>query len=113
VRWCQRRIGGRKIVFHLVKSSHRKLEGCDGIYHPDEGAVYLDRNLEPSRLRATFVHEICHVIDDISGASNALSTAVADEKVREDLEEQQTRSRTMLWQQLLEDHGFTFPKVPE
>lgn len=112
MKWCQRRIGGRKIVFHLVRSSHPKLEGCDGLYHPDEGTVYLDRALEKSKRNSIFIHEVKHIIRDISGSNNVVVSAIPDEATREHVEEQQVRCETPMWQQFLEENGFQFPKGP-
>ncbi len=111
MKWLSLRIGGRKVAVHIVRDAHPKLEGANGIYWPDECAIYLSRALAPGAREDTLLHELEHAITDISGAGTVLSTAVPP-AMREDVEEQFVRTRTPVWHALLKDLGFVFPKGP-
>lgn len=111
MKWLALRVGGQKIAVHLVRPQHPKLEGCQGVYHPDRCAVYLSSALEAGALEDTLFHELDHVVNDVSGAGNALAAAVPPSKL-EDVEEQIVRCRTAVWHRLLKDLGFRFPKGP-
>ncbi len=109
MKWLALHVGGQKIGVFIVRRKHPKLEGCDGIYHPTEGRVYLASDLEEGPREDTLFHELDHVVNDISGANNILSGAVAVTKL-EAVEEQIVRCRTPIWHRLLKDLGFRFPK---
>lgn len=103
------RIGGRKVALHVVSDGHPMLEGCNGIYDPDRGAIYLNGNLEPTAFQDTYLHELEHAINDISGANNVLASAIEGEKKRDEAEEQIVRCRTTVLHKYLLDYG-PFPK---
>jgi hypothetical protein len=110
VLWLRLRVGGRRVHVHLVRSAHPKLEGNDGMYLPDQSAIYLSSALAPDVREDTLFHELDHAVNDISGASNVLE--VVPERKRDAVEEQIVRCRTPVWHALLKDMGFRFPKGP-
>jgi hypothetical protein len=111
MKWLALRVGGQRISVHLVRPVHPKLEGCNGVYHPDDCAIYISSGLAIGAREDTLFHELDHAVNDISGANNALKTGVGDGKVDE-VEEQLVRCRTPVWHALLKDLGFRFPKGP-
>jgi hypothetical protein len=111
MKWLALRVGGQRIGVYLVRPTHPKLEGCDGIYHPTESKVYISNALEESVREDTLFHELDHVVNDVSGANHALSAVVAPSKL-ESTEESIVRCRTPIWHRLLKDLGFCFPKGP-
>lgn len=98
-------VGGRKIALHVVRDGHPKLEGNNGMYYPDEGAIYLNGQLEATAFQDTYLHELEHAINDVSGANNVLAAAIAEEKKRDEAEEQIVRCRTTVWHKYLLDYG--------
>jgi Zn-dependent peptidase ImmA (M78 family) len=110
--WLKLRVGGQRIKVYLVRDSHPKLEGCNGIYHPDTNTVYISSALPVDEREDTLFHELDHVVNDKSGAGKAMEIAVPRRKQRDDLEEQMVRCRTPIWHALLKDLGFRFPKGP-
>lgn len=103
------RVGGQKVAVHIVRRKHKMLEGCDGIYHPELGRIYVADDLENSRREDTLLHELDHVVNDASGVNNVLKDACGLDKL-DATEEQIVRCRTPIWHRLLKDLGFRFPK---
>lgn len=104
-------IGGQKIEVHVVRGTHSKLEGCNGIYLPIENRIYLARELERTALEDTLFHEFDHVVNDVGGVNQILASVVPKRKL-DDVEESIVRCRTPIWHRLLKDLGFQFPKGP-
>lgn len=115
MKWLSLRVGGQKIAVHVVRRAHPKLAGCDGTYHPEMCAVYLASDLEAGAREDALFHELDHVVNDISGATNALAAALSARPRAglDALEEQLVRCRTPVWHRLLIDLGFRFPKGPK
>ena len=109
MRWFTLPVGGRKIALHVVRDGHPKLEGNNGMYIPDDGVIYLNGDLEPTAFEDTFLHEVEHAVNDVSGANNVLAI-LAEGAARDEAEEQMVRCRTTVWHKLLTDLGFQFPK---
>jgi hypothetical protein len=109
--WLRLRVGGQRIVVHLVREAHPKLEGNVGMYLPDECSIYLSSALSTTAREDTLFHELDHAVNCISGANNVLD-GVAKGKRLTEIEEQIVRCRTPVWHALLKDMGFRFPKGP-
>lgn len=113
MKWFQRKVGGRRITVHLVSAKHPKLEGCDGMYHSDLCAIYIDKALQHSKRLQITTHELLeHAVDDISGAGHIMKAAVRDESRFEEVEEARVRARTPIVYELFQDFGACFPPVP-
>ena len=118
MKWLSLHVGGQRIAVHIVRPSHPKLDGCYGMYLPDECLIYLSSELEGGALQDTLWHELDHAVNDIAGVSNLLGEAVRGRHGRrggkrvEELEERIVRARTPIWHRLLKDLGFRFPKGP-
>ena len=114
MKWFQHRVGGRTLKVYLVSVKHKKLEGCDGMYHPDECAIYIDKALEPSKRNEILVHELFeHAVEDISGAGHVSRQALGDDDKHEEVEEARVRSRTPIIHALFQDFGCQFPAAPQ
>lgn len=109
--WLRLRVGGQRITVRTVRRSHPKLEGCDGMFHPELGRIYIANDLAEGPREDTLFHELDHVVNDVSGANHALADVVPKRKL-DRVEEQIVRCRTPIWHRLLRDLGFQFPKGP-
>ncbi len=113
MKWLALKVGGRKISVYVVRPTHPKLEGCDGIYHPDSCAIYISSALELGAREDTLFHELDHVVDDVSGAWHVLRSSFKSHAVATKVGELMTRARVGTWLALLkEQFGFRFPKGP-
>lgn len=111
MKWLALRVGGQRITVYVVPPKHPKLEGCKGIYHPDDGAIYISKVLAPDVRQDTLFHELDHAVTEVSGGNNLIAEHLP-EKERDAFEERLTRARTPIWHALLKDLGFRFPKGP-
>jgi Zn-dependent peptidase ImmA (M78 family) len=111
MKWLALRVGGQRIPVYVVPPKHPKLESCKGIYHPDDGAIFLSNALAPDVRQDTLFHELDHAVNEVAGVNNLIAELVP-EKERDALEERIVRARTPVWHALLKDLGFRFPKGP-
>lgn len=109
MKWLALHVGGQKIAVHVVRRKHPKLEGCDGIYHPELARIYIASDLDPGPREDTLIHELDHVVNAVSGVNNALKEACGEDAL-DAIEEQIVRCRTPIWHRLLKDLGFRLPK---
>ncbi len=107
--WLRIKVGGQRIVVHVVKPKHPRLEGAVGIYHPDSATIYLSSELEEGPREDTLLHELDHAVNEISGVNHVLEKACKAGLLGE-TEEKIVRCRTPLWHQLLKDLGFRLPR---
>ncbi len=109
--WLRLHVGGQRITVHVVRPKHPKLEGAYGIYLPDSGTVYLSSALEEGQRVDTLLHELDHVVNEVSGVNHILECACKPGLLQQ-TEEKIVRCRTPLWHRLLTDLGWQPPKGP-
>ncbi len=94
---------------HDVRRKHPMLQGNDGMYHPERAAIYLSSDLEEGPREDTLIHELDHLVNQVSGVNTILGSACKANKL-EETEELIVTCRTPIWHQLLKDLGFRFPR---
>ncbi len=107
--WLRLKVGGQRITVHVVRPKHPKLEGAYGIYFPDSGTIYLSSALEEGQREDTLLHELDHVVNEVSGVNHVLECACLPGRLTE-TEEKIVRCRTPIWHRVLKDLGFRFPR---
>jgi Zn-dependent peptidase ImmA (M78 family) len=109
MRWLALKVGGQRIGVYVVRRKHKMLDGADGVYHPELARIYLASDLEEGPREDTLIHELDHVVNEVSGVNNVLRDACGASKI-DAVEEQIVRCRTPIWHRLLCDLGFRFPR---
>lgn len=72
------KIGGQDWTAHLVSAAEmKKLDGDatdEGLMRPETQQIFIRRIKNKSRLRDTFLHEICHAFLESTGMQHQLQT---------------------------------------
>ncbi len=82
----------------------------DGCAIHEDCLILIADDLSPEVREETFLHELEHAINAVSGAKHEMGLRFRSDKARIEHEERIVRARTPLLHRVLKDLGFRFPK---
>jgi hypothetical protein len=113
--WFDIELGGQRIEVWSVPENDPRLaeDNLHACAIPQEGLVLVGQHLRGDALYGYLLHEILHVVDDISGASYEITKLCEKAEVDfADVEERLARYRTPVMHGLLKRLCAQFPLPP-